>query len=96
MGGDLPRPLVAQERADRAQAREIDTHRRAIALHEAAARIFKRQEHAERAAGAMRRAQHAREMLALALEEQKQSVTTTGRLQANASSGLPPEGTTGG
>jgi hypothetical protein len=95
MREDSPRPVEAQERADRAKEREIEAHLRAVALHETAARIFDRQEQTESAASARRRAQRAREMLDLALQEQEESATTTGHPQAHASFGLPPEGTIG-
>jgi len=63
------RPVELRERLALAKESEIDAHRRAIALHEASALVFDRHGKAARAAGARRRAQHAREMLALALRE---------------------------
>jgi putative ubiquitin-RnfH superfamily antitoxin RatB of RatAB toxin-antitoxin module len=95
MGGDPPRAMEVQQSADRAKESEIEAHRRAIALHEAAVGIFERLERPDRASRAWRRAEHAREMLALALQEREQAVRARGHPQAHAASGLPPEVTAG-
>jgi hypothetical protein len=60
----------ALERAGRARARELAAHRRAAELHEQAARLQARLGHADRTQAARKRAEHARELHALALREQ--------------------------
>jgi hypothetical protein len=83
-------PVELRERAALAKEREIEAHRHAIDLHESSARLFARLDKTTRAAGARRRAQHAREMLALALREYASFATTTN--YPPASSGPPSEG----
>ena len=63
----------ARERAARARASELAAHRRAEQLHEQAARLLERLEHADRAQAARERAEHARELHAEALREQAEA-----------------------
>lgn len=64
---------AAKARARRAKAREIKAHRRAITLHEDAAVLFDRFHLAGNSRDARQRAERAREMLRLALEEQAEA-----------------------
>jgi hypothetical protein len=64
---------AAKARALQAKAREIEAHRRAITLHEDAAILFDRLHQSGRSRDARERAERAREMLRLALEEQAEA-----------------------
>jgi hypothetical protein len=61
----------ARERARSAKGRELAAHGRAIQRHEQAAQVQERLGHPDRAATARKHAQHARELLELALREQQ-------------------------
>ena len=61
---------AARDRALRAKVRELEAHRRAIHLQEAAAERLLAVGHVEEAAAAAQRAQNARQRLAEGLEEQ--------------------------
>ena len=63
-------------RANQAKLQEIAAHRKAIELHEDAAVLFDRLNRPDRAAAARLRADHARQLLALAIEEQAASNLT--------------------
>ena len=62
----------ARERARLAKRRELAAHERAIQQHERAAQVQERFGHPDRAAAAREHAQHARELLELALREQQE------------------------
>jgi len=87
------RTTELRERVALAMEREIQAHNRAIQLHEASARIFDRHGNTARAAGARQRAQHAREMLAVALRERESFRAITSHPHEHASLSLPPDGT---
>jgi hypothetical protein len=63
----------AKARAARVKVREIEAHRWAIDLQETAAVIFDRVGQSRKSRNARRRAEHAREMLRLALVQQKEA-----------------------
>ena len=62
----------ARERAAKAKERELAAHQRAIELHERAAGLQDRLGHPDRAANAREHAEHARELLAQGLVEQRE------------------------
>jgi hypothetical protein len=59
----------ARERLKRAKLREIDAHRRALAVHESTAAIFEELRLEERAATVRERAERTRALLDLAIRE---------------------------
>jgi hypothetical protein len=71
------RATSARERAALAKHWELAAHRRAIELHQDAARLQERLGHADRAAAARVRAQHARELYELARQEQQEQARAT-------------------
>jgi hypothetical protein len=71
--GGQGRAEGAKARALQAKAREIEAHRRAITLHEDAAILFDRLHQSGKSRDARQRAERAREMLRLALEEQEEA-----------------------
>jgi hypothetical protein len=62
----------ARERARSAKRRELAAHERAIHRYEQATQVQERFGHPDRAATARQHAQHARELLELALHEQQE------------------------
>jgi hypothetical protein len=62
----------ARERVAQAKQRELAAHQRAIELHERAADLQEQLGHPDRAANAREHAQHARELLAQGLVEQRE------------------------
>jgi hypothetical protein len=77
----------ARERARLAKRRELAAHERAIQRHEQAAQVQERFGHPDRAATAREHAQHARELLQLALREQQEWEGPSYRTQLIAEAG---------
>ena len=73
-----------QARAMRAKARELDAHRRAIKLQEAAVILFEHAGQPVYAENARRRARHAQERLELGLEEQHEYEAAVARWHREA------------